>query len=176
MQFKLSQWFYMLGILAFAGVLILLTGHSTKAHAVSLFPIETLEGTWQVDVTQVNCQTGAALGPAFPSYLSFAGNGTMAENTSNPGFAAGQRGPGLGVWHRSGRDSYKVDSIAFILFSTPGSGPVPPFSAGTQTISQTITFDHSPDEWTSNAAIQFADNTGAVYRQGCAVASGKRFE
>ncbi len=176
MQYKLSKWFYMLGILAFAGVLILLVGHSAKAHADRFYPSETLEGTWQVEVTQVNCQTSAPLGPTFPSYLAFAGNGTMAENTSNPGFAAGQRGPGLGVWHRSGRDSYKVDSVAFILFSTPGSGPVPPFSAGTQTISQTITFDHHPDAWSSTAAIQFADAGSNVYRQGCAVAVGKRFQ
>ena len=176
MQARLSKWFYVLGILVFTGVLTLFVGHSAKAQANGFGPVELLEGTWQVQVTQVNCQTGAALGPAFPSYLSFYGNGTMAENTSNPGFLVGQRGPGLGVWHRSGRDTFYAKSVAFIYSATPPPPPPAGFKIGTQTITQTITFDHSFNEFSSNAAIQFADNTGTVYLQGCAVAAGKRFE
>ncbi|HEY1463722.1 MAG TPA: hypothetical protein VGF44_09925 [Terriglobales bacterium] len=176
MKSRVSKWFYMLGILVFGGVLVLLAGKTTQASAEGFFPPETLEGTWQVQVGQVNCQTGAAMGPAFPSYLSFFGNGTMAENTSNPGFAIGQRAPGMGIWHRSGQDSYYAKSVAFILYSTPGSGTVPPFSAGTQTITQTITFHHSFNQFSADAAIEFADNTGTVYRQGCAVATGTRFK
>jgi hypothetical protein len=165
----------MLVVLACGGALVLITGPTTQASAQGFFPFETLGGTWQVQVTQVNCQTGTAMGPAFPSYLSFFANGTMAENTSNPGFAVGQRAPGMGVWHRSGRDTFYAKSVAFILYSTPGAGTVPPFTAGTQTITQTITFGHNPNEFTADAAIQFADNSGSVYRQGCAVATGKRF-
>lgn len=175
MNFKLPRLFYILGIFIFTGVLAVLCGPVNKVQAQG-FPLLALEGTWQVRVTQVNCQTGDAMGPSFPSYLSFFGNGTMAENTSNPGFAVGQRAPGMGVWHLSGRNTYYAKSIAFILYSTPGSGPVPPFSAGTQTITQTIKFDHDPNQFTTNAAIEFADNTGAVYRQGCAVATGQRFK
>lgn len=176
MKARLTKLFHMLGILAFGCICMLCAGPTTKAHAQGFFPFQTLNGTWQVGVTQVNCDTGTAMGPTFPSYLSFFGNGTMAENTSNPGFAVGQRAPGMGVWHLSGRNTYYAKSVAFIMFATPGAGMVPPFSAGTQTITQTITFAHGPDDFTANAAIEFADTTGAVYRQGCAVATGKRFK
>jgi hypothetical protein len=175
MKVRLSKWIFRLAVLACGGALVLLAGSATHASAQGLFPFETLGGTWQVQVAQVNCETGAAMGPAFPSYLSFFSNGTMAENTSNPGFAVGQRAPGMGVWHRSGRNTYYAKSVAFIMYSTPGAGTVPPFTAGTQTITQTITFEHNPNEFSADAAIQFADNAGNVYRQGCAVATGKRF-
>jgi hypothetical protein len=135
-----------------------------------------LGGTWKVSITLANCDTNAAMGSPFTSYLSFAGNGTMSENTSNPGFAVGQRGPGLGVWKHTGWRAYYANSTAFILFST---APVPPmnpgFTAGTQTITQAIKMS-GPDEFSSNAKIQFADGTGTVYRNGCAVATAVRFE
>lgn len=176
MKLRLSKWFYMLGILTLGGALVAIAGHVTKADGQVFFPRETLEGTWHVVVTQVNCQTGDAIGNPFSSYLSFYGNGTLTESTSNPGFGVGQRAPGLGVWHRSGRNSYYAKSIAFMLTATPPPPPPSGFKVGTQTIAQTITFDHNPDEFSSNAAIQFADNTGAVYLQGCAVATGDRFK
>jgi hypothetical protein len=56
---------------------------------------------------------------------------------------------------------------------------VPPFKTGTQTISQTITFENDPDEFTSEATIEFADNatpTPNVYLNGCAIATGTRFK
>ena len=56
---------------------------------------------------------------------------------------------------------------------------VPPFTTGTQTISQTITFENDPDEFTSEATIEFADNanpTPNVYLNGCAIATGTRFK
>ena len=45
-----------------------------------------LSGTWSVKVTLTNCQTGETIGNPFPSYLSFAGNGTMTEETEQSGF------------------------------------------------------------------------------------------
>ena len=135
-----------------------------------------LGGTWSVKVTLTNCETGALIGNPFNSYLSFAGNGTMTENTSNPGFAVGQRGPGLGVWEHTGWRHYSAKSIAFILFTTPPAPPTNPgFTMGTQTIAQTIKMT-SPDEFSSDATISFADAGGNVYRSGCAVATGTRFE
>ena len=135
-----------------------------------------LSGTWSVKVTLTNCQTGETIGNLFPSYLSFAGNGTMTEETSNPGFAIGQRGAGLGVWSRSSWNTYAVKSVAFIFYSTAPALPVSPgFTTGTQTISQTIRLLNR-EEWTANATIQFADSTGTVYRNGCAIATAVRFQ
>lgn len=135
-----------------------------------------LGGTWSVKVILTNCQTGATIGNLFSSYLSFAGNGTMTEETSNPGFAIGQRGVGLGVWSRSGWNTYSAKSVAFIFYTTAPAPPVSPgFTAGTQTITQNITLLNR-DEWTANAMVQFADSTGAVYRNGCSIAKAERFQ
>lgn len=188
--------FYTLGTLALACTLILLAGQNTKVRAAASRPTSDdsyrspdLKGTWQVTVTQVSCPSGPTITPAsFQSLLSFAGDETMSENTSSPAFAIGQRGPGLGVWNRDGRRTFQAKSIAFILFTTnanlpgtPGFNPMlpvgPGFTAGTQTITQTIEFGDNPDEFTTtNAAIQFADASGNVYRNGCATAVGKRFQ
>ena len=139
-------------------------------------PAMALDGTWEVMVRLINCQTGAQIGSMFPSLLAFAGNGTLVETTTNPAFAVGQRESGLGVWSRTGPAEYQAKSMAFIAFTTNPSATSPGFEAGTQTITQTIEFTAGPDQWTANATIQFADTSGAVYRQGCANAFGQRFQ
>jgi hypothetical protein len=196
MKSRTWKLFYMLGTLAIACTFILLAGQNTKVRAAAshttsddYYPSPDLKGTWQVTVTQVSCPNGPTITPvSFPSLLSFAGDETMSENTSSPAFAIGQRGPGLGVWNRDGRRTFQAKSIAFILFTTaanlpgtPGFNPMlpvtPGFTAGTQTITQTIEFGDNPDEFTTtNAAIQFADGGGNVYRNGCATAVAKRFQ
>jgi hypothetical protein len=166
---------YRLGILAFSCSLSTLPVQALN-DGDDAFGGHGLGGTWSVKVTLTNCPTGAAMGSPFSSYLSFAGNGTMTEETSNPGFAIGQRGIGLGVWSRSSWNTYSVKSVAFIFYTTAPAPPVSPgFTAGTQTITQTITLLNR-DEWTANATIQFADATGTVYRNGCAVATAVRFQ
>lgn len=196
MKAKTWKLFYMLGILAVGGALVLLAGRGTNANAATSrtqdddhFHGQELVGTWRVNVTLLPCP-GAPASPSvtFPSLISFAADGTMAENTSSPVFALAQRGPGLGVWNREGKRTYQAKSIAFILFTTaanvpgtPGFNPTlpvtPGFTAGTQTITQTIEFDKgNSDEFSSTAAISFADAGGNPYRQGCATAVGARFQ
>jgi hypothetical protein len=167
-----------LAAVAMAAALVLSLGLGAAARtARSDSDDRGLEGTWSVTVQLQNCQTLAPMGNPFSSYLSFARGGTLTESTSNPGFAAGQRGDGLGIWNHQGHHSYYAKSTAFIFFTTPPNPPANPgFEAGTQTIAQTIKFDEDTDTWTSNAAISFADGSGTTYRQGCAVATGKRFE
>lgn len=158
--------------IALAGAAVMLLGQLAAAQESR----NSLLGTWQVQVTQVDCQSGAPLGPSFPSLLTFAIGGTMTEDTSNPGFAAGQRGDGQGLWHYRAGNTYGARSVAFIKFTTPPDSSThnPGFNQGQQTITQTITLiDH--DDWTSTAAISFTDTTGAVYRKGCAMATAKRF-
>jgi uncharacterized membrane protein len=182
MTCKSQAWISMAG-LALAAVVIS-SGVATAANndAVATceknkcahVPATALDGTWEVLVGQVNCQSGAALGPVFPSLLAFAENGTMVETTSNHAFATGQREPGLGVWSRSSSGRYQATSVAFIQFTTGPSATSPGFEEGTQTITQTIEFTTGPDQWTADATIQFADTAGAIYRQGCATALGQR--
>ncbi|HEX8894214.1 MAG TPA: hypothetical protein VF783_12865 [Terriglobales bacterium] len=129
-----------------------------------------LIGTWQVKVTLVNCQTGDPLGPPpFSSVLTFARGGTLAEDTTNPSFAPGQRGAGQGVWETTSHNVFYARSVAFINLSTPA------FQAGQQIIEQIITYDDRSDQWSAGAAIKFTDTSSTVYRQGCATATATRF-
>jgi hypothetical protein len=133
-----------------------------------------LVGTWLVTVQLNNC-SGIALGSPFASLLTFADGETFIEDTTNPSFAVGQRGTGHGIWEFQGHHSYLAKSIAFINFTTTPPPP-PGFTAGTQTITQTIEFNNGPDQWAADAQIAFANTAGAVYRQACATATAKRFE
>ena len=165
---------------ALAAVLTLSAGWNTPAW--SRPGDYELIGTWRVTVTQANCSTGAVMGK-FQSILTFADGGTMVEDTTNPAFAPGQRGAGQGIWQHTGHRTYTAKSIAFINFSTPvpasGAAPIPSFKAGTQTIAQTIEFNGSPDEWTSNATVQFVDSSGSPYSPSpaptCVTAVAQRF-
>ena len=141
-------------------------------------PAPALEGAWEVWVGLVNCGTGAAMGPMFPSLLAFAGNGTFVETTSNPAFAAGQREPGVGVWSRTGPGVYQAKSEAFIQFTTGANLPVTPgFEQGIQTITQTIVFDTDAEHWTADAKVLFSDASGTVYRGPmCAKALAQRLQ
>jgi|SRR6516165_5938049 hypothetical protein len=129
-----------------------------------------LEGTWQVTVTLLNCQTGNPLGPPpFASILTFARGGTLAEDTTNPSFAAGQRSPGQGVWETTSHDVFHARSVAFINFSTAA------LQQGQQFVDQTITYYDQSDQWSAVATIKFTNTAGTVYRQGCATATAMRF-
>ena len=43
----------------------------------------SLVGTWTVQVTLRDCTTGAPLGPAFNSLVTFHGDGTVSESAAN---------------------------------------------------------------------------------------------
>ena len=170
--------------MAFTGTLLLSSARNAGAHPESpnvqegeLFHGVALVGTWRIKVQLVNCQTRTPVGMPFASLVTFNEGGTLTGSTSNPGFAVGQRSPEQGVWEREGHHTYEAKSVAFIFFATAPNPPINPgFNAGTQTISQSIEFDSNPDEFTSNATIQFFDTTGTSYRQGCASAVAKRFD
>ncbi len=136
-----------------------------------------LIGTWQVQISQVDCTTGVPLSPVpFSSLLTFNDGGTMVGDTTNPAFGPGQRGGDQGSWKRKGWHVYVSKMVTFIKYTTPPDPTThnPGFTAGQQSIMQTITLKDA-NHWTSTAAIAFTDSTGAVYRQGCALASAQRF-
>jgi hypothetical protein len=136
-----------------------------------------LVGTWQVQVTQVDCQSGDPLGPPFTSLLTFAASGTMNEDTENPAFGHGQRGGGQGMWSSTGQSTYAAKSVALIKYTTQPNQKThdPGFEAGEQTIIQNITFNDQSGQWSSKASVSFTDANGNVYRQGCATASATPF-
>src|SRR5262245_61239851 len=77
----------------------------------------SLAGTWRVQVTLRDCDTGAPLPlPPFAAMLTFAEGGTLTGTTSNPLFRTGQRSPDHGIWQRTGWRRYRAVSEAYILF------------------------------------------------------------
>lgn len=128
-----------------------------------------LEGSWTVQVTQVNCETGAALGSPFYSMLTFVRGGTLLETTANPMFFPAVRGPGHGVWSHSYGDTFKAVSVAFITLN----GAL----VKTQTITQTIKLGDDRDTFKTTAAGVLIVPVGVgVTISGCAIAEGKRIK
>jgi hypothetical protein len=114
-------------------------------------------GTWTVQVTLRDCSTGAALGPAFNSLVTFHRGGTLSESAGSTAFAPGQRTSGHGTWTRAERHTYQQQMVALIVFDTnpnlrgsPGFNPALPVSpglfAGWATVTHTfevVDADHS---------------------------------
>ena len=160
-----------LSMLVLTGLCGLLFAPSTRAQSENWrSDANLLEGTWIVQVTQHDCQSGATLGAPFLSLLTFARGGTMTETTSNPRFAPPiARGPGHGVWGSTGHHTYTASSIALITVNG--------VLAKTQVITQTIKIADNPDNFTTTAAtVQFFDPAGNPVMAGCAAATGKRFQ
>jgi len=149
-------------ILAITSAAILTLSVSWNASANHERDYE-IQGTWLVTVTQQICD-GGPVTAKFPSILTFADGGTMAEDTANSAFAPGQRGDGQGSWYYEGNHTFSAKSVALIKWDTPTT-PLPPptaplFKKGTQTITQTIEFKPGePNEWSSTATVEFLDST-----------------
>lgn len=136
----------------------------------------SLEGTWWVEVTLVDCASRAPR-PPFVSLLSFDRAGTLVETTNNPVFQPGQRSPGHGVWKRTGARTFEAFSDAFIMFSSAPNPPASPgFARGRQRITQSITMAKGDaDTFDSEATVAFFDASGAELLGGCATAVGHRY-
>lgn len=132
------------------------------------FAARRLEGSWTVQVTQIDCTSGAALGKPFSSLLTFMRGGTMVESTVNPMFFPAVRGPGHGYWSHTNHHQFKAVTVAFI--SVNG------VLAKTQTITQAIEMRNDPDQFQSSATVAFVPADGSPTITGCATATGKRIE
>ena len=134
-----------------------------------------LEGTWRVQVTLRNCQTGAELRPPTPALLTFTKGGTLTETTTV--FPAAMRGPGHGFWRHTGGQTYTAVTEAFLF-----NPAAPPTSAwiGTQRLTQTIQLGENRDELYSTASTAFFGPDGnpipGFPPSGCATAVARRME
>ena len=138
----------------------------------SPLPMKTLEGTWRVEVTIINCATGGE-GLRFWSLLSFARGGTLTETTANQALSA-PRTPGHGTWGWTGPASFFAASEAFLLFGAE-------FAPWTQRLEQSIVMT-SNDEFASEARVTFSVTPSHLPPKlnpppvpGCARARGFRF-
>ena len=129
--------------------------------------VKKLEGSWDVQTTGCNCQTGVPMGATTPSMLTFNYGGTMQEfGTRN---APSLRGPGHGVWNQKSARNY-TSAFQFFRFNADGT------LAGRQIIRQEIELSDSGDEFTSSATVQILDAGGNVISSGCSSGVATRFE
>jgi hypothetical protein len=155
-------------VLGAASTLLLAQAASVQAEDRDFGP-RRIEGSWTVEITQRNCETGEALGNPFLSMLTFSGGGTLVETTSNPMFFPAVRGPGHGAWTYAGARTFKAVSVAFITLNG--------VLVKTQTIRQTIEMAEGSDTFTTpSASVEFVPVAGGPTITGCASATGKRIE
>jgi hypothetical protein len=124
-----------------------------------------IEGTWRVQVTLRNCQSGDAL-RTFPALLTFAQGETLTGTTT--AFSPALRSPDHGIWGPTGRHTFSAVTEAFI-FNPVGTWVT------TQRITQAIEIGSDPNEFNSNATIEFFDTSGNLTSTGCATAVAHRF-
>jgi len=125
-----------------------------------------LEGSWNIQVTRRNCQTGEAL-VTFPTMTTFMSGGTMQDY--GVAMAPSGRGPGHGVWrHQSGR-SYSA-AFQFFLFGADGA------YTGRQIIRRQIELSRSGNEYTAVGAVEVLNTGGTVIANICTTETGMRFE
>jgi hypothetical protein len=127
---------------------------------------KALEGSWNIQVTRRNCQTGEAL-VSFPTMSTFMSGGTMQDY--GVALAPTGRGPGHGVWSfQSGRSF--ASAFQFFLFAADGS------HSGRQIIRREIELDRSGSEYTATGSVTVFNTAGTPVATICTTETGTRFE
>src|SRR6266481_4194413 len=143
--------------LVLAGMLVLGSGLTARARAQDTGSQNGLEGTWRVQVTVRDCQTGVAL-RTFPALFTFAKGGTLTVVTA--GQLPALSTTGLGVWRHTDGHTYSAVSESFV-YSSAG--------AWTQThrLTRTIEIGNDANEFTDTIALEIFNTNGNLIVTGC---------
>jgi hypothetical protein len=125
-----------------------------------------LEGTWDVQVTIRNCQTGAEI-RSFASLTMFMFGGTMIDSTS--GIPQALKTPGQGVWSHVSGDTYR---FSFKSFSFDPAGN---FTGWTK-ITHEAALDSNGNQYSSAGTAEFYAPNGTLISTGCSTTTATRFE
>lgn len=145
-------------------------GDQTQANA-SLTPsgntgARGLVGVWNVQITRLNCVTGAVIGTA-PAMLTYTLGGTMSD--AGVQVAPSLRGPGHGVWSFESAGHY---SSAFQFFRFNADGTL----AGRQVVRSSIEMGEDGETLSNSATAQIFDVSGNVIGTNCSTATATRFQ
>lgn len=151
--------------LVLAGMLLAL-GSGLNAGAQSESQAGRIEGTWRVQLTVRDCQTGAAL-RTFPALFIFGNGGTLSFTTAGQPPALST--PGVGVWRHTGGNNYSAVSETFV-FSPAGVW------IQTHRLTRAIEVSSDANEFTDTVALQIVDTNGNLIATGCGTSAGRRFE
>jgi hypothetical protein len=124
-----------------------------------------IEGTWRVQSTLRNCQTGAAIvtSPVLNTFM--VGGSMISDATVSPALL----GTGHGVWEYAGGRTF-TNILVLFRFNPDGS------YAGTATVTRNIELGDSSDEFTSTDTAEAADPNGNIVETRCATTIGRRLE
>jgi hypothetical protein len=132
----------------------------------SLQDEQSLAGSWDVQVTIRDCQSGTVLF-GFPAMMTYEQDGTMQEtDLGGPGLT---RLPGQGVWKRQIKRQYS-SAFRFLNFNLDRT------FAGTNVIRSTITLDSGGNSYTSTDTNEILAPNGNVVGVGCASSTATRFQ
>lgn len=125
-----------------------------------------LEGTWRVQVSVKDCQTGVVQ-RTFPALFAFAKGGTLTEATG--GQPPALFTPGFGVWRHTGGHAYSAVFEAF-AFNPAGVW------IATHRFTRTIELDRNADDFTDTIKLEILDTRGNLIAPGCGSSTARRFE
>ena len=126
-------------------------------------PEQRLEGTWRVQLTPVNCQTGAASPATGRSINTFARGGSLVAAPALPG------PPLLGVWkHVEGRRF--TNTVEGFRLNPDGT------YAGMVKIKADLILEEGFNEFTATDVFEFFDANGNSVGKGCLIRKGQRIE
>jgi hypothetical protein len=124
-----------------------------------------LEGTWSVQVTARNCDTGAEI-ITFPAKTTFlAGGDTILTPSVSSPFL---RSTGHGVWEHSGGRSF-ANTVELFVYAQDHT------FVGIERVTQNIELSEGGDAFTSTNRFELPLPNGQVMR-GCSTAVGRRLE
>lgn len=163
-RFAGSRW---TAALVLAGVLVPGSGLTAMARAQDSGSDKGLEGTWRLQVTVLNCDTGQQLRPTFPAVFTFAKGGTATVITAGqlPSLAT----PGLGVWQHTQGRNYTAVTDAFV-FSAAGT------FIQTHRLMRAIQVSDDGDSFTDQIALQIFDAADNPIATGCGTTVARRME
>ena len=124
------------------------------------------EGTWDVQVTVRNCQTGAAI-TTFPAMGTFMSGGTAL--VSEAGIPSALKTPAHGVWSHIMGNTYRFKTKAF-NFNASGN------FTGWTIINNEANLNRSADEFTSAGVAEVYAANGNLLFTGCSTLAATRFE
>ena len=124
-----------------------------------------IEGTWLVQATLRDCNTGAEIpNSTFPGLHTFLSGGAMLSNPATSGLSTGH-----GVWTHAGGDTFE-NTIHLFAFSPGGA------LAGIATVARDIVLSPDGGSLTSDDVSEFRDPAGNLIGSRCAAVTGKRLD
>lgn len=166
MNDKSSKWVYGVNLVSAFALAIMFLFTSGLCAQEDSSQGGRLQGTWRVQVTVSDCQTGAVL-KSFPALFAFTKEGTVTNTTAGQ-FPAVYT-PGFGVWRHTGGQTYTAVLENFV-FSPTGVW------IQTHRFTRTIELDRNADEFTDTIKLEIFDTSGNLIAPGCGTSVARRFE